>query len=135
MRESITLCHFKLQCLGRIVENERLTSKLNDALKNMDFALKVAQTRLDLRNQRPRVENCRDEAYLGLMNEVQALQDGSTALLSQLKQADAVTAELVSTRGKLELEIMNKRRSIILDRDRGQLLRSYFPSAKALTGS
>lgn len=112
-----------------------MTSKLNDALKNMDFALKVAQTRLDLRNQRPRVENCRDEAYLGLMNEVQALQDGSTALLSQLKQADAVTAELVSTRGKLELEIMNKRRSIILDRDRGQLLRSYFPSAKALTGS
>lgn len=96
--------------------------------------MKVAQTRLDNRNQRPHVENCRDTAQMGLFAEVKTIQDGVTAMLGQIKEAEDTKTKLMSTRGELEREIMLKRRSIMLDRDRCMLLRSHFPSSSALSG-
>lgn len=103
-------------------------------MQNLDNCMKVAQTRLDNCNQRQRVENCRDKAQLGLLDEVKVIQDGVSAMLAQIKDAEDSKTGLMKTRGELEREIMLKRRSIMLDRDRCMVLRSHFPSASALSG-
>lgn len=100
----------------------------------MDYAMMVVQTRLDNRNQRPRVENCRDQPQNLLIAEVKSLEVGSSAMNAQLKQEEDVKQELVNRRNELEREIMLKRRTIAIDRDRCQLLRSHFPSSTALSG-
>lgn len=103
-------------------------------MQNLDNCMKVAQTRLDNRNQRPHVENCRDAVQVGLVEEVKTVQEGASAMLSAINQAGDTKNGLMRTRGELEREIMLKRRSIMLDRDRCLLLRSHFPSASALSG-
>lgn len=120
--------------LQRIADMEKIIDKLIIGIRNMDYPMKVSQTRLDNRNHRQHVENCRDDAQSGLISEVKTIQDGVSALLENLKQAENVKKELIDTRGKLEQEITYKRRSIMIDRERCQLLRSHFPSATALSG-
>lgn len=96
--------------------------------------MKVAQTRLDNRNQRPRVENCRDYVQFGLIDEVKSVQDGVSALLDSLREAERARQQLLDTRSTLEKEIIEKRRSIMIDRKRCQHFRSFFPAASALSG-
>lgn len=120
--------------LQNIADTEKTIDKLTIGISNMDYPMKVAQTRLDNRNHRQHVENCRDDAQSGLISEVKSIQDGVSALLENLKHAENVKRDLLDTRGKLEQEIIHKRRSIMIDRERCQLLRSHFPSATALTG-
>lgn len=117
-----------------MAETETLIDRLTRGMQNLDNCMKVAQTRLDYRNQKPRVENCRDTAQLGLFDEVGTIQNGVTGMLGQIRQAEDNKIRLMSTRAELEREIMLKRRSIMLDRDRCILLRSHFPSASALSG-
>lgn len=96
--------------------------------------MKVAQTRLDNANRRPHVENCRDRAQLGLLDEVKVIQDSVSAMIAQIEAAEEAKQRLMRSRSELEREIMLKRRTIGLDRDRCMLLRSHFPSATALSG-
>lgn len=122
-------------CLRRLADTETQIDKLEVAIKSMDAAMKVAQTRLDNRhNRRLRVENCRDKPQEGLIDEVISIQEGVTAMLAQLKQSNDIKNELMSTRGALEREIMLKRRAIQVDKERCQLLRTHFPSSTALSG-
>lgn len=98
--------------------------------------MKVAQTRLDNRNQyRPHVENCRDQAQFALVEEVKTVQDGITAMMASIQEAENAKQDLMQTRHDLEREIMLKRRSIMIDRDRCLYLRSHFPSTTALSGN
>ncbi len=96
--------------------------------------MKVSQTRLDNRLQRPRVENCRDVSQFALMGEVKSIHDSITALNDQLQNSELMKRDLMINRGDLEREIMLKRRAINIDRDRIQLFRTQFPSATALSG-
>lgn len=96
--------------------------------------MKVAQTRVDNRSFRPNVENCRDFAQQDLIDEVSTIQSGVTAMLSELDAAENIKTGLMQTRSTLEREIMLKRRTLWLDRDRCMLLRSHYPSASALSG-
>ncbi|KAK9869351.1 hypothetical protein WA026_003108 [Henosepilachna vigintioctopunctata] len=100
----------------------------------MDLCLKKAQTRLDFRLQRQRVENCRDECHFGLIEEVKMIGEQSAALAAQLKQAEDSQAELITARNELENEIMRKRKTLEIDKVRIQQFRSYYPSATALSG-
>uniref|UniRef100_A0A182VFR4 Tektin n=1 Tax=Anopheles merus TaxID=30066 RepID=A0A182VFR4_ANOME len=120
--------------LQHLADTEIQIDKLKVAIRNMDYAMMVVQTRLDNRNQRPRVENCRDQPQHLLIAEVKSLEVGSSAMNAQLKQEEDVKQELVDRRNELEREIMLKRRTIAIDRDRCQLLRSHFPSSTALSG-
>lgn len=122
------------ECLQRLAETEKLIDHLTAGMKNLDNSMKVAQTRLDNRNQRPHVENCRDHVQYGLIDEVKIIQDGVTAMLATIQQAEDTKNDLMRMRGELEREIMLKRKSILIDRDRCLLLRSHFPSASALSG-
>lgn len=51
--------------LRQITEAEALYESLIKMLRQLDFNLKVVQTRLNNRMSRPRVENCRDECQYG----------------------------------------------------------------------
>lgn len=124
---------------------------LRAAIRRLDTSMKKAHTRLDNRLLRPRVENCRDEAHFGwvkknlaylmtnikiprLIDEVKSIGENVAALQGQLKQAEFSQASLIKARNDLEREIMIKRKTLEIDRDRTQLIRSYYPSATALTG-
>ncbi|XP_058122075.1 tektin-4 [Anopheles ziemanni] len=120
--------------LQRLADTEIQIGKLQVAIRNMDYGMMVVHTRLDNRNQRPRVENCRDQPQALLIAEVKSLEEGTSAMNAQLKQEEDIKQELVNRRNELEREIMLKRRTIAIDRDRCQLLRSHFPSSTALSG-
>lgn len=96
--------------------------------------MKVSQTRLDNRHQRPRVENCRDESHFALIGEVKSIHDSAAVLSEELKKSEEMKRQLMIERGNLEREIMLKRRTINIDRERIQLIRTHFPSTTALTG-
>lgn len=122
------------QCLKRLAETERLIESLVVNLQNLDTPMKVAQTRLDNRNHRLAVENCRDRAHVGLIDEVKCIEDGVRHMTEAVQEAEQTKASLLNTRGLLEREIMLKRRTIQLDKERCLLIRSHFPSATALSG-
>lgn len=68
------------------------------------------------------------------MEEVKFISENVTALMSQLKQAEESQAKLIQARSDLEREIMVKRRTLEIDRDRIQMIRIHYPSATALSG-
>lgn len=100
----------------------------------MDYPMKVSQTRMDNRHQRPRVENCRDESQFALIGEIKSIHDSVTVLNEELRRSQVMKKDLMIERGNLEREIMLKRRTINIDRERIQLIRTHFPSTTALTG-
>lgn len=71
---------------------------------------------------------------LRLIEEVKSLGERTSAILAELKRAEESQAELVKARGILEHEIMVKRKTLYIDKERGQLLRSFFPSTTDLSG-
>lgn len=68
------------------------------------------------------------------MEEVKSIGENVAALQGQLRQAESSQEELVKVRGELEREIMVKRKTLEIDGERTQLIRSYYPSAAALSG-
>lgn len=81
-----------------------------------------------------RVENCRDAPHFGLVEEVKSIGEGMAALQAQLRQAQLSQDHLMKTRGDLEREIMLKRKTLEVDNSRIKRIRSFYPSAAALTG-
>lgn len=69
-----------------------------------------------------------------LIEEVKSLGEQTSAISAELKRAEECQAELVNVRDILEHEIMIKQKTLYIDKERGQLLRSSFPSATALSG-
>ncbi|XP_046414254.1 tektin-4 [Neodiprion fabricii] len=123
-----------LRCLYEISQVEDSIQNLKDSTKNLDNTLKVAQSRLDNRLLRRNVESCRDVPQFGLIEEVKTLGENITMMKGQIERAEQSQMGLVKARGNLEREIIVKRKSLYIDRDRGQLLRSFYPSAVALSG-
>lgn len=71
---------------------------------------------------------------LRLVDEVKILNERTSAMLADLKRAEETQTGLVKARSDLEHEIMVKRKTLYIDKQRGQLLRSFYPSAEALSG-
>lgn len=65
---------------------------------------------------------------------MKSLGERTSAILAELKRAEESQAKLVETRGTLEHEIMVKRKTLYIDKERGQVLRSFFPSTTDLSG-
>ncbi|RZC42216.1 tektin-4 [Asbolus verrucosus] len=120
--------------LRELADVETLMVDLRTAIRRMDLPMKKAQTRLDNRLGRPRVENCRDVPHMGLIEEVKFIKEDIAALQAQLRQAEESQARLITARNELEREIMLKRKSLEIDRGRTQWIRSHYPSAAALSG-
>jgi len=123
------------ECLRVLVETETRIAYLRQLLAKFDSSMKLAQTRMATRNARCNVEDCRDKAQQRLVDEVIANQDGVEGLLNVLEEAEKSKQELINLRLRLEHDIMLKRKSLFLDRDRCMKLRAHFPSASALKGA
>lgn len=85
--------------MRRLADTEIQIEKLQVSIQNMDFPMKVSQTRLDNRHQRPRVENCRDESQFALIGEVKSVHDSMTVLNNELSKSQEMKRELIIERG------------------------------------
>nr|XP_016927997.1 tektin-4 [Drosophila suzukii] len=121
--------------LQGLADVENRIEQMKRRIASFDASMKVAQTRMDNRSYRPNVENCRDLAQQELIDGVHTIQSSVSALLHELEEAERVKTDLVSSRARLEREIMLKRRSLFIDRERCMLMRSHYPSANTLSGS
>ncbi|KAK2578310.1 hypothetical protein KPH14_002585 [Odynerus spinipes] len=122
------------RCLQELANTENLIEELRGSTKGLDAAMKLVQTRLAERMLRRNVESCRDVPQFALIDELKSLGERVTATLGELKHAEDTQAGLVKARGDLEREIIVKRKTLYIDKQRGQLLRSFYPSAAALSG-
>ncbi|KAG8223640.1 hypothetical protein J437_LFUL009081 [Ladona fulva] len=122
------------EVLKRIGEMERLISNLRRDIRNQDDPLKVAQTRLHYRLDRPNVESCRDQSQYGLIDEVKSIGESVSALKGQLQMEEKSLKDLLSIRTRLEQQILVKRRTLSIDKARCQDIRSHYPSSVQLTG-
>lgn len=124
-----------LDALQRLADIENLIEELQDSIRKMDSAMKLAQTRLDNRNNwRPHGESVRDQPHLGLIEEVKKIHETVTSLYGQLTNARNVKKDLMKKRIILEKDIAAKRKTLSIDRDRCGMIRSHFPSASQLAG-
>ena len=96
--------------------------------------LKVAQTRLSNRHQRPNVEMCRDEPAYRLVDEVDELEISVRRLELKTEEAEDRLRDLQHTRLSLEKEIDIKQNSLLIDRERCLKVRGMFPSTNLLSG-
>lgn len=122
------------RCLHELANTENLIEQLRGSTTGLDAAMKVAQTRLAQRMLRSNVESCRDIPQFALIDEVKSVGERVAATLGELKAAESTQAGLVKARGDLEREIIVKRRTLYIDKQRGQSLRSFYPSAATLSG-
>lgn len=121
--------------LQRIADMECLILDLKAATMKMDAAMKLAQTRLDNRNNcRPHGENVRDTPHTGLLDEVKKIHETVSSLLGQLRNAERVREDLIVKRRELEKEIASKRKNLNTDRARCGFIRTHYPSALQLAG-
>ncbi|KAH8244400.1 hypothetical protein KR026_008426 [Drosophila bipectinata] len=121
--------------LQELADVENRIVNMQRRIDSFDASMKVAQTRMDNRSYRPNVENCRDLAQQALIDGVHTIQSSVSAMLHEMEEAERVKIDLVSSRSKLEREIMLKRRTLFIDRERCMLLRSHYPSANTLSGA
>ncbi|XP_046408868.1 tektin-4 [Ischnura elegans] len=122
------------ETLRKIGDMERLSADLRKCIRNHDYPLKVAQTRLHNRLGRPNVESCRDKPQYGLIDEVKKIEDSLTALRARLQNSEDTLTELKAVRARLENQILVKRKTLSIDKGRCQIIRSHYPSTAELTG-
>ncbi|XP_066141076.1 tektin-4 isoform X2 [Euwallacea fornicatus] len=122
------------QLLRQLADVEDLMNTLRAAIRRMDTPMKIAQTRLDNRLLRPRVENCRDAPHFGLVEEVKSIGENVAALQAQLRQAQKSQEQMINMRNILEREILLKRKTLEIEGDRIRNIRSHYPSSTALSG-
>ncbi|XP_038619267.1 tektin-4 isoform X2 [Tachyglossus aculeatus] len=120
--------------LTEIGSQENTISSLKQAIKDKETPLKVAQTRLYQRSQRPNVELCKDEAQLSLVHEVEELTQSIGALKQKLLEAEQALRSLEDTRMSLEKEIDTKSHSLFIDRQQCLAHRSRYPDILKLAG-
>lgn len=69
-----------------------------------------------------------------MIDEVKSLNERVSAILTELKQAEESQANLTKIRSDLEKEITVKKKSLYVDKQRGELLRSFYPAASDMIG-
>ncbi|XP_069342649.1 tektin-4-like [Eulemur rufifrons] len=120
--------------LREIVDQEHNVAALKQAIKDKEAPLRVAQTRLYQRSQRPNVELCRDTAQFRLMSEVEELNMSLAALREKLLEAEQSLRNLEDTRMSLEKDIAVKTNSLFIDRQKCMAHRARYPTVLQLAG-
>lgn len=65
---------------------------------------------------------------------MKTLGESISTLRVKLRSAEDAQAGLVQSRSNMEKEIIVKRKSLYIDRDRGLVLRSFYPSTTEILG-
>uniref|UniRef100_W5ULF1 Tektin n=1 Tax=Ictalurus punctatus TaxID=7998 RepID=W5ULF1_ICTPU len=101
--------------LVEIASQEQNLDALKVAVADKEGPLKVAQTRLHARSQRPRVELCNDHAQARLLSEVQQLTSHISRLKESLAESEMELRALTRNQLLLEEEIQVKSNSLYID--------------------
>ncbi|XP_040564679.1 tektin-4 [Lepeophtheirus salmonis] len=117
-----------------ITDLETSISNLNMSHWDKQAPIKVAQSRLTNRHQRPNVEMCRDDPAHGLIEEVRELETSLTRLEVKLSDGEDRLRDLQHSRTAIEKELTVKRNSIQIDRGKCLRIRSRYPSLNTLCG-
>ncbi|TNN14784.1 Tektin-3 [Schistosoma japonicum] len=124
------------------IQLEKVNQELFDVEKNIEYLkrcivdkqapLKVARTRLDLRNRRPNIELCHDDPHGRLLREIAELQESVDQLVSQLTDTQRIHQDLLNIKSRLEVDLSIKANSLYIDREKCLGSRKTFPMNPAL---
>ncbi|ELK28445.1 PREDICTED: tektin-4 [Myotis davidii] len=126
--------HHLNKTLREIADQEHNIAELKQAIRDKEVPLKVAQTRLYQRSQRPNVELCRDTAQFRLVSEVEELNRSLSALKEKLLEAEQSLRNLEDTRMSLEKDVAVKTNSIFIDSQKCMTRRAHYPTVLRLAG-
>merc|ERR1719264_1276418 len=98
-----------------IEDQEGNIRAMENVIHHKQNPLKLAETRLENRTNRPHVELCKDEPQEGLTMEVQTLRETIYQLTSKLDHARETLTELEAHLHKLEEDHRNKQLALALD--------------------
>ncbi|XP_074135802.1 tektin-4 [Sminthopsis crassicaudata] len=126
--------HHLRKILREITDQENNISSLKQAIKDKEAPLRVAETRLYQRSQRPNVDLCRDNAQIRLASEVEELTMSIKALKEKLMESEQALKNLEGTQMILEKEISIKNNSLFIDRQKCMTHRSRYPTVLRLSG-
>jgi len=105
----------------------RCLHRLTSALATLDPPLRVAQTRLKKRSKRPEVENCADEAYLYLVDEVKVISSSIKKLENKLNEAKSAHNNVSKQVERMEKNLKIKKNSLLIDQQKCMSMRRTFP--------
>ncbi|KAL1260996.1 hypothetical protein QQF64_008823 [Cirrhinus molitorella] len=103
------------ELLAETANQEKNLESLRVAIGEKEAPLKVAQTRLSSRSQRPNVELCHDPAQIQLLEEVKELANRIERLTEALEVSEMELKALASRQLCLEEEIQVKTNSLYID--------------------
>ncbi|KAL4223750.1 Tektin 1 [Mactra antiquata] len=101
--------------LAQMKEMEENIARLQKAIQDKEQPMKLAQTRLDTRTQRPNVELCRDPVQYRLIEEVNEIESSVAGLQSRLADAEASLKGLIRNQLSLEEDIEIKSNTLFID--------------------
>ncbi|KAJ8363067.1 hypothetical protein SKAU_G00118980 [Synaphobranchus kaupii] len=113
---------------------ERNVRTLRQALHDKEAPMRVAESRLYTRAQRPNVELCCDGPQISLVNEAGEISSTMEALQEKLSEAGQSLRDLESTRMALEKDISCKMHSLMIDVQKCMSHRTRYPTVLALAG-
>lgn len=119
---------------NEIAQTEKNINDLKQAIKDKENPMKVAQTRLHVRENRPNVELCRDPVQYNLVGEVHEIARSVDALMQRLNEAENALKDLQDNRMALEKDISIKKNSLFIDKDKCMTHRTRYPSTIKLQG-
>ncbi|XP_066517545.1 tektin-4 [Hoplias malabaricus] len=122
------------QVLEQIGSQEHNISSLQQAVYDKEGPLRVAQSRLHYRTQRPNMELCKDQPQISLLNELEEISSSVSLLRQQLSEARCSLAQLEESRMILEKDINCKTHSLFIDREKCMNHRMNYPTALTLSG-
>merc|ERR1711971_973091 len=99
----------------QIKEIEENISRLKKAIDDKVLPMKLAQTRLDTRTERPNVELCRDPVQYRLIEEVGEIECSVGELQGRLKQSESSLKGLIRNQLTLEEDIGVKANTLFID--------------------
>ncbi|CAL8105324.1 unnamed protein product [Calicophoron daubneyi] len=145
--DNLTIAKVRLECelqkaiflpftkvVDEISLQEHSIAELREAIRAKDDPLKVAQTRLHIRNFRPNMELCKDPAMSCLVSEVDVLTQSLDELLNQAAMTENKLKDLHDRQMELEKEIELKKETIYIDEIQCLPKRRIYPSALRLQG-
>jgi len=101
--------------IGQIKEQEENIATLEMAIQAKEAPMKVAQTRLETRQNRPNVELCRDAVQYRLIEEVNEISNSVAQLQARLRDANSSLKGLVRNQLELEEDIAVKSNTLFVD--------------------
>lgn len=114
---------------------EESAEEIKIRMQELENPMKVAQTRLHVREGRPRVELTRDPAQFGLIEEVNELEGWNIELERKLSEVENDLRKLEEHRMGIEKDLLVKKNSIFIDSNKCLPYRATrYPTLNKLQG-